>query len=177
MSWIEIERPGQLEWPPLPQTSFVFHPRYRNQSAFKISLDAFTHWHASYYLKGEHQVYVYLSIKPYKICLPCQTALNRVTSTSTMRRFTELLLLVACTLPRFFVNGFEALQPLIKNNVLRADAMIRGLLDPRQFFCENSGYALCSNDNFCCPIDWVCCIGSSLLSSSSIVELKFRRLW
>ena len=91
-----------------------------------------------------------------------------------MQRFTELLsLLVACTLPLLFVNGLEALQPAIKNS-LQTYAIIRGLLVPRQFFC-NSGF-VCES-SFCCNVNWHCCVGSCDLLHllSSIVELKFCR--
>ena len=92
-----------------------------------------------------------------------------------MRRFTELLILVASTLPPLpvsFVNGlqFEALQPSIKNIPLRTDATIRGLLVPRQFFCP-SGFGACV-DMVCCPINWICCGGLSL---SPYFEFKFHR--
>jgi hypothetical protein len=110
-----------------------------------------------------------LSNKPYKTCLSCQMSLN-VTSTSTMQRFTELLLLVACTLPLLFVNGLQALQPSIKNNSLQTDAIIRGLLVPRQFFCR-SGSNLCESA-FCCFSKWNCCRGSS---PSPSFEFKFHR--
>lgn len=80
-----------------------------------------------------------------------------------MRRFTELLLLVTCILtPLFFVNGFQALQPTTKNNPLRRDAMIRGLLAPRGFFCP-SGF-ICETD-FCCHENWHCCKSKSLFPS------------
>ena len=91
-------------------------------------------------------------------------------------RFTELLLLVACMSPLLFTNGLQALQPKIKNNILRRDALIPGLLVPLQF-CE-TGFNICGNI-FCCPPDWNCCPGLSLyllnLSSSLILELNFRR--
>lgn len=133
-----------------------------------------SHVRKTEYLWESHMRCIYFffisMIRPYKICLPCQTALNWVTSTSTMRQFTELLLLVAGMFPLLlFVNGLQALQPAIKNHSLRRDAMIGGLLVPRGFFCP-SGF-ICESI-FCCPQNWNCCRGL-LLSPSP--EFKFHR--
>ena len=84
-------------------------------------------------------------------------------------RFTELLLLVSCMSPLLFVNGLQALQPTIKNNLLRRDALIPGLLVPLQFCVI--GFNICWNI-FCCPPDWNCCTGLSL-SLSFKFEFKF----
>ena len=76
--------------------------------------------------------FIYLS-SPNQICLPCKFALSWLISILTMR-FTELPLLVACiatwTHPLLFVNGLQVFQPTIKNNPLRRDALIWGLLVP-----------------------------------------------
>ena len=118
-------------------------------------------------------VYFYFAIKS-ATWVPCHTALSCVTSTSTMQRPTELLLLlVTFTLPLFFVNGLQQLgelQPSIKNDSLQTEALIGGLLYPRQFFC-NPGFGICET-RFCCPVNWHCCRGSSLSPSLSLVPLS-----
>ena len=128
-----------------------------------------TRSHAPYYTRSKYkQIYIYLSIKPLSashVKLPQWLCWLGVTSTSTtMKRFTELLLLlVACTLPPFFVNSFQALQTSsIENDSIRRDSMIRGLLVPREVSCE-SGSDVCETTH-CCPTNWTCCKGSSLSS-------------
>ena len=82
---------------------------------------------------------------------------------TTMRqfRFTEVLLLVACTLlPPLFVDGLQVLHSTVKYNGQRKDAVIRGLLVTRQHFCS-TGYFICESTG-CCPTKWHCCRGLSL---------------
>ena len=87
-----------------------------------------------------------------------QAVLNRVTplSTTWMRRFSEVLLLVSFTLRvlPLFVNGFDGLRPTFNFEPVRRNAEIRGLLIPRQS-CS-SGFAVCGVTG-CCPVGWGCC--------------------
>lgn len=90
---------------------------------------------------------------------------STVTPTSTMQRLTEVLLLAACMLfPALFVNGLQGIQPTVKYQPVRRQAVIRGLLVLRQSLCPN-GFNECEAIG-CCPLGWNCCSGSSLLSNN-----------
>ena len=94
----------------------------------------------------------------------CKTFLSRLYSTksprsqtSTMRRFTEVLLLVACTFPpSLFINGLLLLSPTVNYTPEPRNAVIRGLLVLRQGACPGS--VECGTTG-CCPVGWSCCSG------------------
>jgi hypothetical protein len=121
-------------------------------------------------------------IKPSSQAVSTQPILNLPT-TSTMRRFTEVLLLVACTLlPSLLVNGLQDSELLPTVNykpqvgLQRRNTVIRGLLVSRQGLC-NPGFFVCEAIG-CCPTGSSCCMGLSLpptILFLSIAELKFLR--
>ena len=89
---------------------------------------------------------------------------KKFTRTSTMRPFTEVLLLLVTAytlLPLSFANDFHALHSTVKRNALQKGAAIRGLLVVRQSGGCDTGFTSCSATT-CCPIAWDCCPGSYL---------------
>lgn len=107
----------------------------------------------------------------------CQGTLKGIAPTSTMRRFTELLLLATCIfLLPLFVYGLGSFHSTVKYNAEQRGTVIGGLLVIRQdnYYCPYAGEYICESIH-CCPGGWNCCRGLSplqLFFSSSIAQLK-----